>query len=82
MSIRRAVPGTWNAICDASGFTFKASEMVRQWDGAYVAKRFADRRNPQDFVKGVPDRQDVPWARPQGPDVFIDPLDPVTPADL
>lgn len=68
------------AICDASGFKVKLSALVKQWDGAMVDKRFVDRRNPQDFVKGVPDRQDLPYARPEGPDVFIESI--VRPEDL
>jgi len=69
------------AICDVSGFEFPQSEMVRQWDGAMVARRFVDRRNPQDFVRGVPDDQSLPWARPEAPDSFLAPGD-VTPDDL
>lgn len=69
------------AICDASGFKVPLSNLVRQWDGALVDRRFVDRRNPQDFVRGVPDRQDLPYSRPESPDVFISPGD-VKPEDL
>lgn len=69
------------AICDLSGFEFPHTEMVKQWDGAMVAKRFVDKRNPQDFVRGVPDDQSLPWTRPEAPDVFLQPGD-VTPDDL
>lgn len=77
----RAVPGDWNVVCDASGFECKASETVLTWDGLRVLRRFADKRNPQDFVRGVVDRQAVPWARPEPPDVFLEPGQ-VTPEDL
>jgi hypothetical protein len=70
-----------NAIDPASGFKVKLSALVRQWDGEMVDRRFVDRRNPQDFVRGVPDRQDLPYARPETPDVFVGPND-VTPEDL
>ena len=69
-----------NFICDASGFKRCTSEMVKQWDGAMVARQFVDRRNPQDFVRGVPDGRPLPVSRPEAPDVFIS--TPVTPADL
>jgi len=59
------------AICDASGFKVPLSNLVRQWDGAMVDRRFVDRRNPQDFVRGVPDRQDLPYSRPEGPDQAV-----------
>jgi hypothetical protein len=61
----------------------KLNALVKQWDGAMVDSRFVDRRNPQDFVRGVPDRSDLPFARPESPDVFITPgVNDVTPEDL
>lgn len=68
------------AICDASGFKVPLSHLVRQWDGALVDKRFVDKRNPQDFVRGVRDDQSLPYSRPEAPDTFIS--SPVTPDDL
>jgi len=68
------------AICDASGFEFPLRELVRQWDGALVAPRFCDKRNPQDFVRGI--RESVlPYTRPEGPDVFVF-VGEVTPGSL
>lgn len=67
------------AICDASGFECYADQLVRQWDGAYVLPRFLDKRNPQDFVTGVTERQPS-LSRPEAPDTFIS--TPVTTADL
>lgn len=80
MAVERAIPGDWNVICDASGRKMKASQCVKQWDGAIVARKYVDRRNPQDFVRGVPDRQNVPFARVPGPDVFV--AVPIRPEDL
>lgn len=72
-----------NFICMASGFKRKLNRMVRQWDGALVDYQFVDRRNPQDFVTGVPDNQGLPLSNPESPDVFIDPLvNPVRVEDL
>ena len=68
------------AICDASGFKYPISELVKQWDGVYVHRKFVDRRNPQDFVTGVPDNQTPLLTRPESPDVFIS--SPVLPGDL
>lgn len=70
-----------NAICDLSGFKIKWRNLVRQWDSALVDRRFVDRRNPQDFVRGVQDDQSLPYSRPMAPRVFIGPGD-VTPDDL
>ena len=68
------------AICDASGFKCYADELVRQWDGAMVLPHFLDKRNPQDFVRGVPDNQIPRFTRPEAPDLFAS--TPVTPGDL
>lgn len=68
------------AIDPASGFKVPLRNLVRQWDGEMVDYRFVDKRNPQDFVRGVPERQDLPFARPEAPDQYI--TTPVTPDDL
>lgn len=70
-----ARPGDWLVICQRSGFRAWASDCVKQWDGYYVLKRFADLRHPQDFVRGVPDTQGVPWTSPEAPDTFLSPGD-------
>jgi len=69
-----------NAIDDATGFKVKLVDLRRQWDGAMCVD--PDRRNPQDFVRGVPDKMALPFSRPEAPDTFIDPLTPITPGDL
>lgn len=74
-------PGDYRVICDASGFKVWASETVIQWDNARVLRRFAEPRQPQDFVRGVKDDQRVPNPRPEAADVFLNPGD-VTPDDL
>ena len=56
--------GDHNAISDRSGKKFKASEMRLQWNGLYVHKSEWEPRNEQDFLKGHPDDQSVPWTRP------------------
>lgn len=62
--------GDARAICDNSGFMCWHSELVRQWDGMWVLPRFLDKRNPQDFVRAVPDNQLIDHPRPEQPDVF------------
>ena len=47
------------------------SNLVKQWDGEMIDRRFVDRRNPQDFVRGVADRMALPYTRPEPPDVFL-----------
>lgn len=67
-----------NAIDDMTGFKVKLADLRKQWDGAMTTR--PDRRNPQDFVRGVSDKQALPFARPESPDVFI--VTPVLPSDL
>lgn len=68
-------------ICDASGFKVPLENLVKQWDGARVDRRFVDKRNPQDFVRGVRDDQSLPFSRPEAPDSFLAVGD-VTPESL
>lgn len=63
--------GTWNSICDRCGAKYKASELKLEWDGLYVCYRCWEPRQPQDYVKGIPDIQAPPWTRPDPPPVFV-----------
>lgn len=58
-------------LCDASGFKVWASETVMQWNGLRVHRRFADTRNPQDFVRAVRDDQSVSNPRSEPADTYI-----------
>lgn len=59
------------AIDPASGFKVPLENLVKQWDGELIDYRFVDRRNPQDFVRGVPDNMALPYARPEPPDIYV-----------
>lgn len=63
--------GDWNAQCFFCGFKFKASTLVRYWQGFYVCKDCWEPRQPQDFVRGIPDIQTPPWVQPLPADVFV-----------
>lgn len=71
--------GDYNAICDICGFKYKASELKLDWKNAFSCPECWEPRHPQDFLRGVPDKQFVPIARPEGPDVNIG---DITPDDL
>ena len=69
----RSRHGNWKVVCDRCGEDTWASETTREWTGLRVHRAgCADRRHPQEFVRGRADRQKVPFARPPPPDVFID----------
>ena len=50
--------------CDVCGFDYRRSQMRQRWDGLWTCHKDWEPRHPQDFVKGRPDRQSVPVARP------------------
>lgn len=56
--------GDWNAQCFRCGFKNKAGELRKQWQGYWVCTACWEPRQPQDFAKGVPDLQTVPWSQP------------------
>lgn len=56
--------GCYNMICDKCGKKFKNTSIRVQWDGLQVCKGCWEIRQPQDFVRGVQDSQQVPIARP------------------
>lgn len=70
--------GDFRRIDDRTGFKVWASDTRREWDNLICVD--PDKRNPQDFVRGVPDPQVVPNPRPEPPDVFLSA--PVLPEDL
>jgi hypothetical protein len=59
------------AIDPASGFKVPHRNLVRQWDGEYVDRRFVDRRNPQDLIRGTTQSAVIINPRPEPTDVFI-----------
>jgi hypothetical protein len=63
--------GGWNAVCYECGRKRKASMLKRHWQGYYVCPEHWEARQPQDFVRSVPDVQTPPWAQPMPGDVFV-----------
>ena len=63
--------GQWNFNCDLCGRKAKSGQAQLTWDGFRVCSRHKEKRNPQDFLRGVKDNQTVPWSRPKPPEVFI-----------
>lgn len=67
-------------ICTMSGFEYALSDLVRDWRGLLVHPQFADKRNPQDHLRGVKERT-LPYTSPEGADVFLS-TNEVQPEDL
>jgi hypothetical protein len=74
--IPRYDKGDWIADCDVCGRKYKASVLRQRWDGLMCCPDDWEIRQPQDFVRGVPDTQIAPWLRPEPNDSFV----PVTTA--
>ena len=70
--------GLWYVVCDACGREFKSNELRKRWDGLMVCDGDYEPRHPQDFVRGVADKQTVPYSRPEQADQFINVCTPVT----
>jgi hypothetical protein len=64
--------GDYNAICDSCGRKFKASTMLRRWDGLFVCKEDWEVKHPQLSLRVNEEKQTVPIPRPEPiQDIFI-----------
>lgn len=63
--------GDWIADCDICGRKYKASQLIKRWDGLMCCEDDWEIRQPQDFVRGVADTQIAPWLRPEPQNQFI-----------
>lgn len=57
-------PGDWNAMCSRCGGKFKASMLRKHWQGMWRCPKCWEPRQPQDFVRAIPDVQTPPWVQP------------------
>lgn len=69
--------GDWNALCAECGRKGKASEMLQlpvgiPGAGMYVHPEHWIARNPQDFVRGIPDNMNPPWTQPVPEATYIE----------
>lgn len=65
-------PGDWNAECYECGRKRKASTLLKHWQGYYVCPEHWEIRQPQDFVRSIPDVQTPPWTQPMPAWIFGD----------
>ena len=75
-----------NAICDRCGFKYTLDQLRKEWTGFMVChgpntNHCWEPRHPQEFVRGVPDRQGIPGARPAFEPIYVD-VNEVTADDL
>lgn len=63
--------GQWNARCSMCGFKRKSGTLVKNWQGMWRCPIHNEPRQPQDFVRAVPDVQTPPWVQPLNEDSFV-----------
>ena len=56
--------GDWNAVCYECGRKRKGTTLKRNWQGYFVCPEHWEPRQPQDFVRNIPDVITPPWAQP------------------
>lgn len=74
-------PNTNNVECDRTGFKMKSDQVSQEWNGFVVRNESFEQRQPQDLLRGFPDRQQPAISRPGTGDRFLSPGD-VTADDL
>jgi hypothetical protein len=74
--------GSFYRSDDRSGFVVRAENTKQEWQNLIVDKKLWEPRQPQDFVKGVPDDQSVPDARSKLPEPFQGPISTTLTADV
>ncbi len=67
--------GDFNARCAKCGRKFKASELVKEGVGAGLSNQYVCRhcfriRQPQDYVRGIPDNMRIPFQQ-NPPDIIL-----------
>ena len=65
------IPGDYWMCADCCGQKKRRSQMVKQWDGAWVCRNHVDYRHPQELMRPKVDDQSVFPSRPEPKDVFI-----------
>jgi hypothetical protein len=58
------IPGDYYLVCDVCGLDFRRSDMKERWDKAWVCHNDWEPRNEQESVRGIPEKINVPVARP------------------
>lgn len=67
-------PGNYWLVCDRCGFDYRLEDMVEEWTGAVVCRRWCyEPRHPQDLLRGFEDDQSPRGlTRTEPDDEFVD----------
>jgi hypothetical protein len=64
-------PGDWYAICAICGFRYFASELRKNYRGAYVCDKDFELKHPQESIRLKTDKITVPWAQPEVVEPYV-----------
>lgn len=67
------ISGSFYRTSDRTGFPQRAGSTRKEWNGLIVEDKVWEPRQPQDLVKGVPDKQSVEDPRPLGENIYVGP---------
>ena len=65
------LPGSYNQICDRTGYKVKDTWSRKEWTGNTVRRESWEERHPQDLIRSVQDRQHVDDPNPEAADNFL-----------
>lgn len=63
--------GRHTVTCHQTGFEMYDDEVIRQWDGLVVGRKYADYQHPQELRRSRPERSPPPPLNPEPPDTFV-----------
>lgn len=64
-------PGNWTVVDDRTGFRLLNTQMQFEWNGLLVWDKVWEQRQPQDYLRGIPDNMSVPYSRPMQQPQFL-----------
>mgnify|MGYP003387465431 CR=1 FL=1 len=68
-------PGSYNVICDRTGYKMKAESVSKEWTGNTVRNGSWEERHPLDNIRSIQDFQAVDDPNPESTDAFLKPGD-------
>ncbi len=71
---RQFIGGSHYRIDDRSGFKVRSFDTKKEWNGLWIRNDMFEDRQPQDFVRGQSDPQNVEEPRPRSTPIFLGPL--------
>lgn len=64
-------PGGWYCVDMRTGFRIPNDEARFEWNNLLVWDRVYETRQPQDYLRGIPDDMSVPYGNPMQEPVFL-----------